>query len=361
MGNDALDKQITTTLPKSSIPTNVEGEYYLWFEESSIKDILGNLANTNKAGPYKFDDVAPNCDITVSGTKGQNNWYTSDVNLTLTKGDASVSDYGLLVSSNSSEDVSYNSKTTDSINYETKGVYAHAFVKDAVGNVCSETKSIKVDKTGPQIRIARKDTSKAWYPNRIFGSTYSIDSSGFFATTSPQRKYRGAECYDDISGIKANSFSTDLYANGTFSPWEWVSWWNLYYTDVYLQPTIAQRADPKATNFLAYNYSSSGTKKTWFQCTNNAGKTGSACLGTIDCSCKSYGTNVYTKNGKEHKYTNGQVVLNSSAYCSVNPDGTKNGCDCDSLHEDKLGTHKSGAGLYYFCYVKKAAVNGRCD
>lgn len=374
MGNAALQRSISKNLSVSGFPSDADGEYWLWFEKTSIRDIIGNEADKEKSGPYKFDNVPPNCSINVSGTEGKdrygNNptgWYISDVYVNLNKGDSNVSNYGIVVSSNSNESSNYNGKDTETVTNETKGTYVHGFVKDTAGNECHKSKYLKIDKTPPIITTPHQaiygdpSLEPLWphatiLPQKVFNQNYSLAGDGFFevSNNSLLRYIRGAVCVDFVSGVSQGTFATDLFRDGKFYDWQGVDSTNLFFTDALPYPQVP--SPPTATNFLAYKYSAAGVKKTWFRCYDNAGLHTSRCLGKVDCSCKSEGTNKFANRTFSHR----QDVIASYNSCTYNGmSGYDCSCDIPSA-EQHHGKHKSGSGVSLHCYVIDNSANA-CD
>ncbi len=88
----------------------------------------------------KIDKTKPTVgEITINGTLGQNNWYTSDVNISVSDGSDSLSGYDKTVSS------------VESITSNTKGTMVYVVVTDLAGNSQTEAFNIKIDKDSPTI------------------------------------------------------------------------------------------------------------------------------------------------------------------------------------------------------------------
>ena len=88
----------------------------------------------------KIDKTKPTVgEITINGTLGQNNWYTSDVSILISDGSDSLSGYDKTVSS------------VESITSNTKGTMVYVVVTDLAGNSQTESFNIKIDKDSPTI------------------------------------------------------------------------------------------------------------------------------------------------------------------------------------------------------------------
>lgn len=109
-----------------------------------IRYVANNGQKNSELGSYTamIDKAQPTCSISLSGTKGNNNWYTSDVLTTLNTSNAAS--YGISSSG-------YVINSQNQLTYSTNGtVYGH--VKSISGlnsNTCSN--SLQIDKTGPVI------------------------------------------------------------------------------------------------------------------------------------------------------------------------------------------------------------------
>lgn len=135
----------------------------------------------------KIDKTPPNAKLNINGTKGENDWYLTDVSLT-DRSDDSLS--GILNSNIS----------LSSVTGETTGTDVTITAEDKAGNTAVVTKTIKIDKTDPTGSIVATGTKHAsgWYTTNV-----SLTSS----TNS------------DISGIKSatlsqNSVVTDTTSSG---------------------------------------------------------------------------------------------------------------------------------------------------
>lgn len=133
-----------------------EETYYIW-----IKDKAGNINDSNNTFTIdKIDTVKPECDITINGTIGNNDWYNSDVKVSLNYSDdggSKVTDYGIGTSSS----ISYNGKKKAIQTADTKGITYYGYVKDGAGNTNQCKVSFKKDSTAPTCGTA-ENASKKW-------------------------------------------------------------------------------------------------------------------------------------------------------------------------------------------------------
>ena len=144
MDNERFATSVTYKI--NDIP-NVNSDYYLVVAPVDVRDANGNHKTETVYKVFLFDNTPPTCRIEVSGTKGDNDWYTSDVEVKLIYSDerGNVSKYGLTTSTYTS----YNSKKKDTQG-ETESKVWYGYVKDGAGHTYKCTSdTLKVDKTAP--------------------------------------------------------------------------------------------------------------------------------------------------------------------------------------------------------------------
>ncbi len=111
-----------------------------------VKDTAGNTSKCSTT--IKRDATKPSCSLKISGTIGNNSWYTSNVTISFnSKSDSTsgISTYGIVQSSSTS----YNKKTSVTHNNDGASIKYYGFVKDAAGNTNSCNKTFKRDATKP--------------------------------------------------------------------------------------------------------------------------------------------------------------------------------------------------------------------
>ena len=128
--------------------------------EIKVCDVAGNCSGTSLSR-IRIDKTAPTCTVTKNKAKpnGNNDWYKSNVVLTLNRNDL-VGSSDRAVASPISYDLknknsaSYNGVTTNT-QKETKGITWYGFIKDEAGNTstCNSGK-IKVDTTKPTMKFS---------------------------------------------------------------------------------------------------------------------------------------------------------------------------------------------------------------
>ena len=155
------------------------------FNEEGIKYVCAY--GINKSGEtesicekYKLDKTKPVIGtITFDGTRGENDWYISNVNVVTTKSKDNLS--GIL-----SDELSP-SKTL--ITKDTKGTTYTLTAKDKAGNESSVSYNVKVDKTAPtvgELVINETKGENDWYTSDVILSVKngSDATSGHSVTTS---------------------------------------------------------------------------------------------------------------------------------------------------------------------------------
>ncbi len=127
----------TTLLQQSDISGNFEVEAKDYFTQA-----------TNNSYNINIDKTGPSCNIELAGTKtySNNDWWTSNVTVTLQKVGLSINGYGLSKSSTAT----YPSTTTSLIQTEnTASTIYYGYVKDALGRTNSCLKEVKKDSVTP--------------------------------------------------------------------------------------------------------------------------------------------------------------------------------------------------------------------
>lgn len=125
-----------------------EGTYYIF-----AKDRVGNVSDYDSNNPNLTftvkDDTPPTCTITAEGTMGVNDWYISNVNVTLNPQDE---DSGIRTYDLTTVDTpSYNNIGEIILDTDTESITYYGYVEDRAGNKNENpcTLTIKRDATGP--------------------------------------------------------------------------------------------------------------------------------------------------------------------------------------------------------------------
>ncbi len=122
-----------------------EGIRYIRYKAS--KNVGGTLKESS-IGSYEANLklVIASCSISISGTKGSNNWYTGNLKVTMTKtGNGS---YGM----NETANVTSLSNFTASASNQTVTGYVYPYVGDTSGRATCSSETFKYDNTPPVIK-----------------------------------------------------------------------------------------------------------------------------------------------------------------------------------------------------------------
>lgn len=171
-------------------------EYYKEIEEEGtyyvcVKDKVGNVSEDESTKSIEIkgiDTTKPTCELEVIGTKGENQWYTSDVEIRF--------------SSMSDEESGIATSFIDKqkIDYDTEGTEVIGTVVDNVGNTRTCTVTVKVDKTVPTCELEASGTMGA-------NQWYTSDVNIYFKSQN-----------DVMSGIASSSLSRNQITENNYSP-----------------------------------------------------------------------------------------------------------------------------------------------
>ena len=147
-----------------------------------IKGLITNVAGvTNECSEIiKIDKYAPSCNINANGTMGQNNWYTSNVDISL---DVSDSSSGLAQSwLTTDSNYSYSPNKLYTLNYDTDGKTYYAYAKDNAGNVakCESTFKRLTQTPSCSINVSGTKGTNDWYISDVKAE---ISSSSPYVTS----------------------------------------------------------------------------------------------------------------------------------------------------------------------------------
>ena len=141
-------------------------------------DNIGNSVTCESKGlSVKVDKTAPTCTINViGGTKGNNDWYISDVKLQLTAQDnlSGIAEFGLSTNGN----YDFNGNNTTILNFDTAGTTYYGYVKDNAGNVGSCNITLKRVTTPPtcNLNVSGAKGNNNWYRSNV---NITMNTSGF--------------------------------------------------------------------------------------------------------------------------------------------------------------------------------------
>ena len=294
-------------------------------EESANNRIcIQAIDNNNKttevvcSDTYKLDKTAPTAgNFIISGDKGNNNWYTSNVTIGYTNGSDSLSGHDQTWTSASS------------INSNTSGTQVVLFTKDKAGNVSTKNITIKLDKSVPSVpNVTMKK-------NNASGATYTSNE------WTNQNVYISLNANSSISGVDHYEYSN----NGS-------SWYSMSGSSM----TINTEG---ATNLYFRSVSNSGIKS---NATNlHVIKIDKTAPSAPSVTMKKGGSNgaSYTSNTWV-----GQSVYISLSYSKTDASGinhyeySNNGSNWYSMSGSSMTIKTEGSTTIYFRAVDNAGNNG---
>ncbi|MEK7153554.1 MAG: hypothetical protein AAB834_06395, partial [Patescibacteria group bacterium] len=137
------------------------------------QDNAGNLESPPASRIIKIDKTAPDTSISLNGTAGSNGWYISDVTVTLTATDnisgLATTEYSLNGGGNWTAYISPLTVSNEGITT----VLARAL--DNAGNLGSDSKDVKIDRTAP---VITETVIPAQVTNKKIGTMYDISYNG---------------------------------------------------------------------------------------------------------------------------------------------------------------------------------------
>ena len=135
-------------------------------------DNEGNISNTTKAYTIRIDNTAPKCELTLSGTMGNNNWYVSDTTISFKSAIDQTGDNANAISGIKSKGVTLGvigTNATGVQNTDTSNVTWYGVVEDNAKNstVCSI--NFKRDATKPECSLNLSGTlgNNNWYVGNV--------------------------------------------------------------------------------------------------------------------------------------------------------------------------------------------------
>ena len=173
--------------------------------EIEVCDVAGNCSDTSSSR-IRIDKTAPTCTITrnKANPDGLNDWYVTNVNLTLNRNDVNGSGDRAVKSP-----ISYELKNTNSASYngtttgtqkDTKGITWYGFIKDEAGNKTScNSGSFKVDTTKPDKPTIKNDYNNKWINKSYTISIVSVDKTAgidYIAYRYPTSTSAGENVWD---------------------------------------------------------------------------------------------------------------------------------------------------------------------
>ena len=181
----------------------------------AIYDKAGNVGYCNPVR-VMVDKQKPTCKITSSGTKGDNNWYTSNVNISFSeKKDNHTSSNNLkyVISNSSTTPTTFNNQNVQ-LTTDTTGKTYYGYVKDEAGNIGTCSKTIKKTEA-PTCSFAIKSGTKGnnnWYKTNVgLGITVSNASTAGLATNPYSISKTSTKSYTTTSSITQSDTSEITY------------------------------------------------------------------------------------------------------------------------------------------------------
>ena len=186
-----------------------------------VKDKAGNTTKCNVS--VKKDTTKPSCSVKASGTRGNNNWYKSNVNVSLSYSDSGsgINNYGLSTSSSTT----YNKSKSVTHTADTKSVKYNGYVQDNAGNTNNCNTSFKKDATKPTCSISASTSSStldltlkmtgkdsmsglasspySWINQNSFGknNTYTVKSNGTYNGYVKDNAGNIGSCSRNVSNV----------------------------------------------------------------------------------------------------------------------------------------------------------------
>ena len=189
-------------------------------------DRAGNCSDTAKS-MIKIDKTAPTCTITrnKANPDGLNDWYVTNVNLTLNRNDVNGSGDRAVNSP-----ISYELKNTNSASYngtttgtqkDTKGITWYGFIKDEAGNKTScNSGSFKVDTTKPDKPSITNRNDNKWVNKSYTISVVSKDATSgidYFAYRYPSSNLPGENTWNKYANSSRNPGDNTPFTTTKFS------------------------------------------------------------------------------------------------------------------------------------------------
>ena len=189
-----------------------------------VKDEAGNTASCSKGG-LKKDTVGPTCTFEVtSGTKGNGNWYVSNVDFKTNNADATSGVNGYTITTSSTTSPTYNSTNTWTITNDTlsTGRSYYCYVRDEAGNKGSNSIIYYKDTIAPTCTVSPTGTqsavldSKTWFKSDVLVNLTTNDPKhGSNESSSGVQNYNVSLSSNDLSQKKSSlTYNSDTTSSG---------------------------------------------------------------------------------------------------------------------------------------------------
>ena len=194
-----------TTSTRTEIFTEESNEDYVF---DPVTDKAGNVGYCEPI-QNKIDKTAPTCTIQAEGTKGLNDWYVSDVNITFASKQDNRTDANRLsyiTTDSSTAPVSINN-TLDSLKVDSKSKSYYGYVKDEAGNVgkCSNSVTVKRDTAPPICEITATGTKQ----NDVFESNVNLSATFTDVTSEVYKKGLTTDSTTNYNGTTSLTHTED--------------------------------------------------------------------------------------------------------------------------------------------------------
>ena len=160
-GSDETSGHASTTSSHTKITNNTTGTKVV----VTTKDKAGNVATREYTIKVNKDKPIEGT-LVIDGTRGENDWYVSDVKFSVKDGSDNMSGHASTTSS------------IASITKDTIGTKVILTTKDKAGNVVTKEQTIKMDKTAPTIEMVNPSNGNWTNQNIEITSNFSDSVSG---------------------------------------------------------------------------------------------------------------------------------------------------------------------------------------
>jgi len=190
VGQANLSSDFSTSGVLTVLASNLSDGQYHW--QARVVDSQGTASDWQEFGTvgnvdFAVDQISPTTAISLSGTLGKNNWYTSNIQITLSAQDSaggtgvSKTEYSL---DNGATWLTYSNPFTISQEAISSILYRS---EDIAGNTEQiKSQQIQIDKTSPEAKISSDPTSKDLLVegvDNLSSTTVSKDTAGNYVIT----------------------------------------------------------------------------------------------------------------------------------------------------------------------------------
>ena len=212
VGNSTIYAKWTGTSIVLPTPTRTGYTFSGWYSDSSFTNKVGdggsNYTPTSSLTLYaKWTDTTnPTCNLALSGTKGNGNWYKGDVLVTLTTADvgSGVKEYGLTTANTAT----YNNTQKVTQTADTTGTTYYGYVKDNAGNTGTCNIAVYKDAAAPVISSLNNTSGGNWTNQNVTITGNYRDGASGIDTSSVGYNYDNSSTRNkDWSSLTTTSVS----------------------------------------------------------------------------------------------------------------------------------------------------------